>query len=117
MPQSLPSSIALSLVCIAGLWAKDPDRLALELKAQTDFDRVRMTALPTLSDAGACVQSQAALLSVIAPEEVSLNRFRKGYCELAEAVVTNSPEEFMAAAADFDLAVEAWSARMAKTAK
>src|SRR5947209_5320680 len=117
MPRSLRSSIAIAALLTAGLGAKDPERLALELRAQTDFDRVRMMALPTLAGAGGCVQSQAALLSVSAPEDVPLYRYRKGYCELAQAVVTNSADEFLAAAADFDAAMEAWPARMAKTPK
>jgi hypothetical protein len=87
------------------------------LKAQADFDKVEMTPVPQLSDTGNCVQSQAAALPLSAPEEASLLYFRRGYCALAGATITGSRGEYLAAAADFDRAIEAWPARMRKASK
>src|SRR3954454_11137126 len=108
---------ALMLVFAAQLAAADPQQLALVIKAQSDYDRVELAPKPQLADTGNCVQSQVAALSVSAPEEMALLHFRKGYCELAGAVITGNNRDFQIAAADFDRAIEEWPARMRKNAK
>jgi tetratricopeptide (TPR) repeat protein len=83
--------------------AADEQQLALELHAQSDFERVQMAAAPQLTDTTRCIQSEAAVLSVAAPSEIPLQRFRKGYCALVAG-------DFSAATADFDKAIAAWPA-------
>src|SRR5438132_1069946 len=107
----------LILFSACGLLATDPQQLELALKAQSTYDKVELTPNPTLADTGACVQSQAALLSVSPPEEMALLYFRKGYCTLAGATITGNNREFFTAAAEFDRATEAWPARARKDGK
>lgn len=100
-----------ALLGAASLYAADDPRLALTLKAQSDFDRVELAAIPRLRDAGACVQSQAAEMPVATPEDVPLLHYRKGYCALVEALITRNPAEFTAAAGEFDQAAATGAAR------
>src|SRR5438132_13463948 len=93
------------------LFAADEQQLALALKAQSDFDRVQLPATPQLRDAQACVQSQAGLLAVTAPEDLALVHYRKGFCTLAAATNTNDKSAYLAAAAEFDKAVDSWPLR------
>jgi len=102
---------ALLLLFIPALFAADEQQLALALRAQTDFDRAALAAIPQLPDAARCIQSQAALLSVARPSELSLIHYRKGFCTLAGATVTNSAAEFRDAAGEFDKAIETWPDR------
>jgi tetratricopeptide (TPR) repeat protein len=103
---------ALILLAASSLSASEPELLALALRAQSDFDRVELTPIPQLADVGKCMQSQASLLAASAPEEMALVYFRRAYCTLAGATITSANREFLAAAADFDRAIEAWPARM-----
>src|SRR5713101_340326 len=107
----------LTLVSVGSLWAADPQQLEVALKSQTTFDKVEMSPYPQLADTGACIQSQAAALSVSPPEEMSLVYFRKAYCTLAGAMITGNNRDFFTAAADFDRAIEAWPGRVRKDAK
>src|SRR5262249_2700781 len=66
---------------------------------------------PDLRDTLACVQTQAAMLPVALPEELSVIRYRKGFCTLASATLTHNANEFTDAAAEFDKAVEGWPGR------
>src|SRR5438045_6048239 len=100
--------LALTLLGLSALFAADEQQLALALKAGTDFDRVQLRAVPQLQDATTCVQSQAGLLAVTAPEDLALIHYRKGYCTLAAAVDTDDRGGYLAAAAEFDKAVESW---------
>src|SRR5262249_3734355 len=86
-------------------------RIALEAKAQADFDRVRNSLTPKLSDAAACIQSQAALLPVAQRESLSTGHYRKGYCSLASALITRRQDEFSAATVELEKAIESWPAR------
>jgi tetratricopeptide (TPR) repeat protein len=95
----------------AVLYAADEPRLALTLKAQSDFDRVELAAVPQLRDAGACVQSQAAEMPVATPEDVPLLHYRKGYCALVEALIMRNAAGFTAAAGEFDQAAATGAAR------
>ena len=81
--------------------AADEQQLALELRAQADFERVQSAAVPALVDTTRCVQSEAAVLAVAAPSGQPLHRYRKGYCDLAGG-------DFAAAASEFDSAIAAW---------
>jgi tetratricopeptide (TPR) repeat protein len=108
---------ALALFGLSALLAADDAQLALALKAQTEFDRVELPASPTLRDAEACVQSQAALLPVTAPEEVALVHYRKGYCTLAGAALTQDKSRYRAAAEEFEKAIVNWPLRVAKAGK
>src|SRR5262245_28352695 len=99
------------------LYGRDEEKLALVNKAQTDFDRVALSWSPSLSDTATCAQSQAALLPVGTPEELSATHYRKAYCLLASAVITNNQQDYAAAAAEFDHAIEAWPAALRKPPK
>jgi hypothetical protein len=55
-----------------------------------------------------CVQSNAAALAVVRPEERYLFHYRKGYCELFGAVLTSNSDGFRAAAGDFSEAISNW---------
>src|SRR6266700_1745943 len=92
------------LICafVSGLLAADPQQLALVLRAQSDYDKVELAPTPQLGDTSNCEQSQAAALSVSAPEETALLYFRKGYCTLLGAIITSNHREFLTAATDFD---------------
>jgi tetratricopeptide (TPR) repeat protein len=105
------------LVFLTLLHARDDEKLALSLKAQTDFDRVSLAASPPLADTATCAQSQAAILSVSAPEDQSLLHYRKGYCLLAGASITRSRQDYTAAAVELDQAVQAWPLRVHKPSK
>ena len=87
------------------------------LKAQSDFDRVQLAPTPSLRDTSACVQTQAALLTVALPEDLPLVHFRKGYCTLAGAALRHDKADFHAAAAEFDKAIETWPGRAAVMTK
>ena len=108
---------ALALLATSLLVASDDRQLAIALKGQSDFDRVELVARPRISDAEACVQSQAAALAVSLPEERSLLYFRKGYCAFAGAVAMHDVRQFQAAVTELDKAIEAWPARMPKNVK
>lgn len=93
----------LTLFAVWALAAADDQQLALELRAQQDFDRVQLAAEPAVADTGRCIQSQAALLAVAPATELALVHYRKGYCSLAGGA-------FGAAAQEFDKAADAWRA-------
>jgi tetratricopeptide (TPR) repeat protein len=105
------------LLGVSVLWAADDPRLALALRAQTDFDRVEAPAAPSLADSEQCVQSEAALLVVAPPEEVGLVHYRKGYCTLTGALITRNAGEFAQAGREFDQSLESWAARPRITGK
>lgn len=97
--------------------AADEQEVALSLRAQTDFDRVERAAGAGLPDAERCEQSEAAWLTVAPVVGIPQAHFQKGYCALAAALATGRPEEFHAAAAEFDNAVSAWPARVSRAAR
>ena len=94
----------VALLASSTLWAADEQQLALERRAQADFDRVEMAATPSLSDTEACLQSQAAWLAVAPATGWARVHYRKGYCTLAGAAITRSPAAFQEAAGQFDWA-------------
>ena len=89
--------------------AADQQQLALELRAQADFERVQSAVVPTLADATRCVQSEAAVLAVAPPSEQLLHQYRKGYCALVGG-------DLAAALANFDKAIASWPPPAAKNA-
>jgi tetratricopeptide (TPR) repeat protein len=109
--------LVLPLLLISPLLARDDQQLALALKAQTDFDRVAGSILAPFPETAACAQSQAAILSVSLPEDQSQLHYRKGYCLLAGATVTGNRQDFLAAAAELDKAIETWPLRTHKPVK
>jgi tetratricopeptide (TPR) repeat protein len=106
-----------ALVFVTSLAARDDQQLALLLKAQTDFDRVSLSPMPSLPDTAVCAQSQSAVIPVGNPEDLALLHYREGYCLLVAASVTDSSRDFAAAAAEFDKALAAWPARNRKPAR
>jgi tetratricopeptide (TPR) repeat protein len=108
---------ALAILATSLVFGYGDSQLAVALKAQTDFDRVELVARPRIAESEVCVQSQAAALAVSLPEERSLLHFRKGYCAFAGAVATQDARQFQAAVAELDKAIEAWPARVSKSAK
>jgi tetratricopeptide (TPR) repeat protein len=94
--------------------AADENLLTLNIRAQTDFDRVEISAIPTLPDTLACVQSQAMMLPVTRPMELSLIYYRKGYCELINGSLTANRVEYREAMHDFEKAIESWPDRVKK---
>jgi tetratricopeptide (TPR) repeat protein len=92
--------------------AADENLLALAIRAQTDFDRVELSTTPSLPETLACVQSQAMILPVTRPVELSLVYYRKGYCELMGATIGKDRAGYRDAAHDFEKAIEAWPDRM-----
>lgn len=99
-------AVRICVLAIAAVNLFAADNLQLVIKAQSDFDRVELAANPSIPDAIACVQSEAALLPVAPPAEISEVHYRKAYCTLVDAILTKSPKEFESAAREFDMAVE-----------
>jgi tetratricopeptide (TPR) repeat protein len=96
---------ALLAVCLAA--AADDRQLALELRAQSDFERAQSPAVSDLAAAARCVQSEAAVLAVAPASGQPLHHYRKGYCTFAGG-------DPAGAAAEFDKAIAAWSASLHK---
>jgi len=99
------------------LYAADEQQVALAQRAQTDFDRVEQATAPALPDATRCEQSEAAWLTVAPPTDLAPIHFRKGYCDLAAAVITHRSDDFRKAADEFDEAIKAWPEHALKAAK
>jgi tetratricopeptide (TPR) repeat protein len=98
------------------LLAADKEHLAMLQAAAAAFDRVDRAAAPVLADASACVQTQAAMVSVALPGEESELHYRKGFCQLAVAAITRAPAAFTDAAAELERSganMLAWIARQA----
>ena len=113
----LLSTALLSVFLTHFASARDDQRVALTTKAQLDFDRVSLSVQPPLGDTATCAQSQAALLSISPPEDLAELHYRKGYCLLAGATVTGNRQDYTAATAELDQAIEAWPARVRKPVK
>ncbi len=115
MPATISSVrvLAVTLLAASLVGAADETQVALLLKAQTDFNRVDLTATPRLPDTSACVASQAALLPVSSAADLPLVYYRKGDCALIGATLTHSPALFAEAEADFRKSIDAWPARVA----
>src|SRR5262245_13613685 len=101
----------LTLLTATALFAADEERLALLLRAQTDFERVVLSPAPTLRDTNLCIQTQSAVIPVATAEEAPVFHFRKGYCVLAASTITKESNGYIQAAGAFDQAIAAWPAR------
>jgi tetratricopeptide (TPR) repeat protein len=104
------------LVLSPALFGADEHHLAMLRDAQVAFDKVELSAFPQLPDASACVQSQAAMLSVALPPEESDLHYRKGFCELVVGAVTHAPDAYRDAASELErsgASMLAWIARRA----
>jgi tetratricopeptide (TPR) repeat protein len=77
-------------------------------KARADFEKVDSEAIPTIPSTLACVQSNAAAMPVVRPDELHLVHYRKGYCELFGALPSGDSEGFQAAARDFAETIANW---------
>jgi single-strand DNA-binding protein len=112
----LASHALLAAALFAAPWfGKDDQRRALLRQAEDSFDRVAKAASAQLSDASACVQSQAAMMPVALPAELELLHFHKGFCQLAIAAITRNAAGFTDAAAELDQGnakMLAWLARL-----
>lgn len=97
--------LLLLLFGAASAWG---DTLPLMIRAQTDFERVVLVPSPQLADAATCVQSEAAMVPVARPEELSQVHFRKGYCLLLHSVLTRDPGESRQADTEFRAALSSW---------
>jgi len=104
-----PTTIATLALCIAAMAAFGQSRPSpIVTKAGADFDKVDAAPIPNIQDAMSCVQSNAAAVAAVRPDERYLYQFRKGYCELFGAVLTGTSDGFRAAASDFTDAVFSW---------
>ena len=106
-----------ALLASSAAFGADPGQLALSVNAQTEFDRVALSATPQLRDTSACILAQSALVPVAPPEEQPLVHFRKGFCTLAQANITGDAAAYKDAAGEFDRAIQVWPARLAVLAK
>ncbi len=93
------------VLLIVPLHATDQRKLALEATAQGDFERVTTQRTFDLASASTCIDSQAMLLAVATPEETSIIVFRKAYCALVRAIVTDDHASFAHAGDIFDDAI------------
>lgn len=91
--------------------AADDAVLAMQIRAQSDFDRVEAAAFPDLKDTMRCTQSQAVMLPVALPVDQPVLRFRKGWCELMGATLGPSRASYLQAAQDFAHAMAAYASR------
>jgi tetratricopeptide (TPR) repeat protein len=86
---------------------------AITSKAKLDFEKVDAEPIPNIQDTNSCMQSNAAAVAAVRPEERYLVYYRKGYCELFAAVLTGAPDIFQAAAKDFTEAIANWPKKLA----
>jgi tetratricopeptide (TPR) repeat protein len=101
----------ITFLTASALFAADEERLALVLKAQTDFQRVVLSPAPQLHDTNLCIQTLASVIPIATPEEAPVFQFRKGYCTLVESTITKEANGYLQAAWAFDQAIAAWPAR------
>jgi tetratricopeptide (TPR) repeat protein len=80
----------------------------LSAKAKADFEKADSEPIPTIVSTLACVQSNAAALPVVRPDERYVTYYQKGYCELFSAISSGSSDSFQAAARDFSETIANW---------
>jgi tetratricopeptide (TPR) repeat protein len=101
----------ITFLTASALFAADEERLALVLKAQTDFQRVVLSPAPQLHDTNLCIQTMASVIPIATAEEAPVFQFQKGYCTLAESTITKETNGYVQAAWAFDQAIASWPAR------
>src|SRR5215470_951024 len=109
----LAAQILITALWLAGIAAAQNHGAAFAAKALSDFDRVDSEPIPALADAQACVQSSAAAIQAVKPEERYLYLYKKGYCELFAGLASGQSESFHAAAQDFTEANSNWPKKAA----
>jgi tetratricopeptide (TPR) repeat protein len=97
----------LTILAAVPVHGADAQKLALDIAAQLDFERVLSLPTPDLATASKCVQSQAMLLAVAAPVETPQLTFRKAYCQMADAIASQNRTALAQAAQTFDDAIAA----------
>jgi tetratricopeptide (TPR) repeat protein len=102
----------LTLLAASVLAAADEQQAALQRKAKSAFELAVLSAQPQLGETIDCVQAQAALLPVASRDEAPIIYYRKGYCALMAAAVTQNAGGFRDSAAAFDQALTAWPGRV-----
>jgi tetratricopeptide (TPR) repeat protein len=86
----------------------------LAAKAQADYEGVALAVSPGLVRASACLQSEAALVSIAPPDQLPRIHYRKGYCALVAAALgsqaspANESQLWNDAASEFRQAIETW---------
>ena len=97
----------LTLLAAVPVYGTDAQKLALDIAAQADFEHVLALPAPDLASTSKCVQSQAMSLAVAAPADAPQLTFRKGYCQMADAVASQNRTALAQAAQTFDEAIAA----------
>ncbi len=101
----------VTALAVLSAFGADERLLTLTLRAQSGFERVEASPFPDLQETARCAQSQAEVLPLLKPAEAPVVRFRKGYCTLLGATITDSRADYQAAAGDFARAMAGWEAR------
>lgn len=99
---------ALRLLFLAGAWLASAWAQAPVLKARQDFDKVDLSARPSLQDALVCAQSQTPALAATRSDQHFEIFYRRAYCELFAGIAGGESAQFQAAARDFTQAGAAW---------
>jgi tetratricopeptide (TPR) repeat protein len=97
----------LTVLAAVPLHGADVQKLALDIAAQADFERVLALSAPDLASTAKCVQSQAMSLAVASAVEAPQLTFRKAYCQMADAVASQNRTALAQAAQGFDDAIAA----------
>jgi hypothetical protein len=97
------------------LVAADDQIVALQRKAKAAFDNATLSAQPQLGETSDCVQTQAQLLPVASSYDSPVISYRKGYCALMAAALSQNPAGFKDAAGAFDQAITNWPGRVRAT--
>src|SRR5215472_4481967 len=94
-------TLLLALLVSAALHSADEQKIALEAVAQVSFERVQAPGPIELAATVKCVQAQAMLLAVATPDESASIVFRKAFCTLAGAALTDDHAALASAAEGF----------------
>jgi len=98
-------ALFLTILAASPVYGADQQKLALDIAAQADFERVLTLSSLDLASASKCVQSQAMSLAIAPPVEAPLLTFRKAYCRMADAVASQNRTALDQAATTFDDAI------------
>ncbi|HEX3878028.1 MAG TPA: hypothetical protein VHW24_13640 [Bryobacteraceae bacterium] len=97
--------ILLTFLVAIPLHAADELKAPLQSAADAAFQRVVTAPVPNLDTAVKCMQAEAMLFAVAAPEETPLVAFRRAYCTLDNAAAAHDSAAFETAAEAFDDAI------------
>jgi hypothetical protein len=110
--KSVTKAAILTLLAAALAAGADDPQAALQQKARATYERAVLPAQPQLAETIDCVQAQAALLPVASRDEFPIVSYRKGYCALMAAALTQTAAGFGEAAAAFEQARSGWPLRV-----